>query len=156
MAASTTQLQSPRTTPLSSDSRLSSWGHRAAPQKGPRSKPTSGGLSFATTCPAPTGPRAAGPRDTRVEGTNEQRNARFLSGLRLEPRSPLGPGSSSCVTTHQPRGSRQPENGVNGSLGRRAAATLSPIWPFGSQELPPALLHLLPPTSSPVPVWTVR
>lgn len=67
-----------------------------------------------------------------VEGMNERRNALPLSGLRLEPNSPLGPGSSSSVTTHQPPGRRQPENGVNRSPGRLATATLSAIWPFGS------------------------
>lgn len=91
-----------------------------------------------------------------VEGMNEQRNALSLSGLRLEPNAPRGPGSSSSVTTYQPQGSRQPENGVNRSPGRLATAILSPTWPFGSRELPPASLHLLPLTSSPVPVLTAH
>lgn len=38
-----------------------------------------------------------------VEGMSEQRKAQLLSGLRLEPNSPLGPGPASSVTTRQPQ-----------------------------------------------------
>lgn len=80
---------------------------------------------------------------------NQQRNVLSLSGLRSEPGHSM-PSSRQApwlllllchnTPTH---GSQQSENGVNGSPGRRAMATLNPIWAFGSQGLLAGLMHLL-------------